>query len=317
MKKMKRIHQTNQTTIYHCLSRTVHGEKWLDTHAKDVFCKILHKLSAFCGIRVLTYCVMSNHFHLLLEVPKMDERQKITDDELVRRFRILYGEHRNSYVPISASALENCLKRNDVEGHKWRNCLQRRMHNLPLFMKMLKHRFTKWHNNKDQTYGTFWAERYACLIVEPDGAVLRKLACYIDLNPVRAGIVNDPACYPWSGYGASRNGDSKQRSEIAQMSSYGAKASKTSFESYEKELYWRGAFEVNIDGKRGIIPAAIANQYAAIDIHRNAASHFEANLAKLLWSGCIYGSQSFIQQHLDWIKALTGRKRLLISPNTG
>ena len=45
----------------------------------------------FSGCRVLSYCVMSNHFHLLLEVPPMPEGGQ-ADEELLKRLSALYSE---------------------------------------------------------------------------------------------------------------------------------------------------------------------------------------------------------------------------------
>jgi len=45
-----------------------------------------------------------------------------------------------------------------------------------------------------------WEERYKSVIVE-SGEAARTIAAYIDLNPVRAGMVSDPAEYRWSSYG--------------------------------------------------------------------------------------------------------------------
>jgi putative transposase len=306
---MKRIQRPENTAIYHCLSRCVHGERWLDEHGKAVFCQILTRLSAFCGIRVLTYCVMSNHFHLLLEVPKKEDCLKIPDHELLRRFSMLYGEDGTDYMPISTTKLESIFKQNDALAHRWRKCLQERMHDLPLFMKLLKHRFTKWYNTTHKTYGTFWAERYASLLVEPDGEILRKIASYIDLNPVRAGLVEDPACYAWSGYGSSRMGNQHQRALIERLASYGGKMDELAFAAYEQELYWRGAFAVDAPGKRGVIPQKIANDYTHNTKSKTGSAGFGANMAKILWSGCVYGSQSFVETNAVWVRKLLGRKK--------
>ncbi|MDR1790019.1 MAG: transposase, partial [Opitutaceae bacterium] len=46
--------------VYHCISRTVNGERCLDDPAKEVLRKQLWKTAEFCGVRVLTYALMSN-----------------------------------------------------------------------------------------------------------------------------------------------------------------------------------------------------------------------------------------------------------------
>ena len=46
------------------------------------------------------------------------------------------------------------------------------------------------------------------MIVE-DGVAAKTMAAYIDLNPVRAGMVKDPADYRWSSYGEAIGGGAK------------------------------------------------------------------------------------------------------------
>ena len=45
----------------------------------------------FSGCRVLSYCIMSNHFHILLEVPSMPE-SGISDVELLKRLAAAYND---------------------------------------------------------------------------------------------------------------------------------------------------------------------------------------------------------------------------------
>ncbi len=52
-------------SIYHCISRIVGGEWYLDARAKEVLRRQIGRVSAFCEVEILTYCIMSNHFHLL------------------------------------------------------------------------------------------------------------------------------------------------------------------------------------------------------------------------------------------------------------
>jgi REP element-mobilizing transposase RayT len=68
------------------VSRIVDRTFRLDEQEKDVFRGMMRRAEAFCGVRVLTYAVMSNHFHLLVEVP---ERGEVGEAELVRRMTVL------------------------------------------------------------------------------------------------------------------------------------------------------------------------------------------------------------------------------------
>ncbi len=83
-----------------------------------------------------------------------------------------------------------------------------RMHDLSEFMKGLLIRFTRWFNRVHSRTGTLWEERFKSVIVE-SGVAARTMAAYIDLNPVRAGMVKDPADYRWSSYGEAVGGGKK------------------------------------------------------------------------------------------------------------
>jgi hypothetical protein len=74
------------------------------------------------------------------------------------------------------------------------------MNDVSAFMKLLKQRFTIWFNKNHNRFGTLWAERFKSVLVQPDGRAVRVVAAYIDLNPVRAGLVDDPKDYRFCGY---------------------------------------------------------------------------------------------------------------------
>ncbi|MEO0446755.1 MAG: hypothetical protein AAF191_11845, partial [Verrucomicrobiota bacterium] len=48
--------------------------------------------------------------------------------------------------------------------------------------------------------GTLWEGRYRSTLIEDGEESLLQVAAYIDLNAVRAGIVEDPKDYRWGGY---------------------------------------------------------------------------------------------------------------------
>jgi hypothetical protein len=86
------------------------------------------------------------------------------------------------------------------------------MGDLSVFMKIIKQRFTQWYNGKNRRKGTLWEDRFRSVAVEIQdlatlGAAARIVSAYIDLNPVRAGMVEDPAEYPWCGYARALVGE--------------------------------------------------------------------------------------------------------------
>jgi hypothetical protein len=80
-------------------------------------------------------------------------------------------------------------------------------------MKTLMQRFSSWFNRTQERTGRLWEQRFKSVLVE-DGAAARAMAAYIDLNPVRAGICEDPADYRWSSYGEAVAGGRKARAGL-------------------------------------------------------------------------------------------------------
>jgi hypothetical protein len=78
-------------------------------------------------------------------------------------------------------------------------------------MKAVKQRFSVWYNRSHQRYGTLWAERFKSVLVEGQGNPLQTIAAYIDLNPVRAGLVEDPKDYRFCGYSEAVAGVNQAR----------------------------------------------------------------------------------------------------------
>jgi len=164
----------------------------------------------FSGCRILSYCLMSNHFHLLLEVPPIAEGG-LSDEALLQRLSALYSE---AFVAGVAAELVEARKSAAVDGGgdarvtEIHSRFTYRMHDLSEFMKGLLIRFTRWFNRTHSRTGTLWEERFKSVIVE-SGTAARTMAAYIDLNPVRAGMVKDPADYRWSSYGEAVGGGTK------------------------------------------------------------------------------------------------------------
>ena len=70
---------------------------------------------------------------------------------------------------------------------------------LPKAMQMVGRNYVRYFNDTHSRTGTLWEGRYKGTIIESERYLLTCMA-YIDLNPVRAGIVAKPEQYPWSSY---------------------------------------------------------------------------------------------------------------------
>lgn len=197
--------------IYHCISRVVDRRFVFGDEEREKFRMFMRMQENFSGCRVLSYCVMSNHIHILLEVPPMPE-DGISDEELLKRISATQTEAHVAEVAAELAEARRQAARGlaleEVVVGRIHERFTYRMHDLSEFMKTLLQRFTRWFNRKHERRGTLWEERYKSVIVE-SGAAARTIAAYIDLNPVRAGMVADPADYRWSGYGEAVGGGSK------------------------------------------------------------------------------------------------------------
>jgi REP element-mobilizing transposase RayT len=179
------------------MSRVVGGQMLFQDREKEVLRKLLWRVADFCGVQILTYCVMSNHFHVLVRVP---EKQAVPDAELLRRFKVLYPKP-TKYQTVAFARLEKALREGTEEAVAIRERLLARMHDLSEFMKTLKQRFSIWYNrNHGKRLGTLWMDRFKSVLVQGAGNPLQTMAAYIDLNPVRAGLVEDPKDYRFCGY---------------------------------------------------------------------------------------------------------------------
>jgi REP element-mobilizing transposase RayT len=194
MRSLRRIKNTESSAIYHAMSRVVGGQMLLGDREKEVLRKMLWQVADFCGVEVLTYSIMTNHFHVLVRVPEKD--RLVSNVELLRRFKVLYPKP-TKYQTASFLRLETALRDDTEDAVKIREQLLARMHDLSEFMKTLKQRFSIWYDrNHDSRMGTLWMDRFKSVLVEGSGNPLQTMAAYIDLNPVRAGLADDPKDYP-------------------------------------------------------------------------------------------------------------------------
>lgn len=185
--------------IYHCVSRVVNREMVLGEVEKEEFVRLMRVYERLFGLRVVTFCVMSNHFHILVEVPRRPEVMP-TDAELVALVRECKGALEAGNLAFWLDHWRN--HSNEVAAEQERERYFNQMWDVSQFMKVLKQRFSQWFNGRCaiRRKGTLWEERFRSVLVE-DGEALHAISAYIDLNPVRAGIVGDPKDYRWSGYG--------------------------------------------------------------------------------------------------------------------
>ena len=208
---LKALPESVRPTIYHCVSRVVDRRFAFQAEEKEKLRMFMRMYENFSGCRVLAYCLMCNHIHLLLEVTPMPSGG-LSDEVLLERLKAIYPE---AFVAEVAQELVGARKQ-VAEGlgdeavlvGRIHSRFTYRMHDLSEFMKGFMQRYTQWHNRAHKRSGHLWEDRFKSVIVE-DGVAAKTMAAYIDLNPVRAGMVKNPEEYRWSSYGEAIGGGAK------------------------------------------------------------------------------------------------------------
>jgi putative transposase len=205
--------------IYHCVSRVVDKRFAFRAVEKEKLRMFMRMYENFSGCRVLAYCLMCNHIHILLEVTPMPVEGLwvsgsggLSDETLLGRLRAIYSE---AYVADVAKELAEARAKvaagqgeESVLVGRIHSRFTYRMHDLSQFMKGFMQRYTQWHNRTHKRSGHLWEDRFKSVIVE-DGVAAKTMAAYIDLNPVRADMVKNPEDYRWSSYGEAIGGGNK------------------------------------------------------------------------------------------------------------
>ncbi|MFP4156792.1 MAG: transposase [Opitutales bacterium] len=303
--RRKRILVQGDSAVYHVMSRTACQAFLFGEEEKEVFCRLLRQQAAFAGVQVLTFCVMSNHIHLLLRVPVVDE---LPDGALLARYENYYGKERVPLSSYSVEELRRILAEGGREADGARERVLARMGDLPAFMRELKQRFSIWFNHRHGTKGTIWAARYKSVIVEDAPESLVRVAAYIDLNPVRAEIVSDPKDYRWCGYAAGLAGVRSARSGLVGLFA-NSRGYAEAIRSYRLILFGKGY------GAKGA-GSEDAGRISAERVEQIIRSRGKVPLQELLrvrvryfGDGLALGSRAFMAQILRDHAEAFGRQR--------
>jgi REP element-mobilizing transposase RayT len=136
---------------------------------KEQFRIHMRMMENFSGCRVLAYCVMSNHFHLLLEVtPK--PKVAFTDEQLLKRLGALYSKEFVATVAKELADARQLVAQSMVaDGEAYVQRIHKRftyrMHDLSEYMNTLLQRFTRWHNKRTKRRGNLWEETFKSVVV--------------------------------------------------------------------------------------------------------------------------------------------------------
>ena len=151
-------------------------------------------------------------------------------------------------------------------------------------------------------------------MVESESRALSAIAAYIDLNPVRAGIVKDPAEYRWSGYGEACGGSIVAQQGIFAVQSASRQTQEMSWPNtaaaYRANLFTRGA-ERRDEGGR-LLRVGFSEEEKQNVIDRGGKMPLPDLLrcrVRYFRDGLAFGSQAFVESVFDRNRAHFGAKR--------
>jgi len=188
---------------YHLISRVANRAFYFNEEERTRFVERMWRVAYFSCVEILSYCVMSNHFHILAYVsPPCD----LSEEEILARMRALYFGDRlflfeREWERVSSSRDKTLRRRFLAQFTK-------RMWNASEFMKTLKQISSQSFNARLKHTGTIWESRFRARMIRPDEkAELMMAAGYIDRNPVKARMADWPDGYRWCGFAAACAGD--------------------------------------------------------------------------------------------------------------
>lgn len=283
MPRIARFIRENQPTVYHVISRTALQGLPIKDRDNDFLLGLIKKLSQFYFVDVLGFALLGNHFHLVIRMyPESDP----TDDEIKERLQKYYGDELN---------VTNML----ISDYR------KRLTNLGAYVKDIKQGFTRYFNKKYGRRGFFWGDRFKSMIVQ-DGLSLVNLLAYVDLNPIRAGIVKKPEDYRWCslGYHTQTGNKDGLLSIDFGMKEWNEFDPKEIVRKYRQFVYETGAVDA---GKGKVMDRKIVEKARKKGYKISRTDRFRYRCRYFTDSGVI-GGKDFVQEVFDQVKHLLGSK---------
>ena len=212
MRVPRALAEPGRAGLYHVCSRVVDRRVVFFARERHKFLALVKGGAAFAGVEVVSWCLMGNHFHLLVRIPPQDP-ESLGDEQVLARMEHIYSAPRMRYFRTVWESLPS-----EEARRAYLAPFRARIGSLSDFVKTLKQRFTQWFNARKNREGTLWEGRFHSVMLahnerdeggEGLGLLARFVAGYIDLNPVRAKLVGEAGQSDWSGYGAALRGDAE------------------------------------------------------------------------------------------------------------
>ena len=272
MPRTPRMVVGDETAVYHVMSRTALGGFPLADVEKDFMLELIKRYASLYFTEILGFCLMGNHFHLLV---KMFPESKFTDNDIRKRIERFYGDSRTF-----------------TEGQM--PYFREKLSSLSEFIREIKVGFARYFNKRHNRRGYFWGDRFKSVIVDKGETLINCLA-YIDLNPLRAGIVGRPEDYRWNslGYHVQANNRDNFLSTDFGLTEFNVKSIKERIRRYRRYVYEAGAVNRPEKGKVKVIDPKVLKKERIRGFEFSRSDRFRYRTRYFTDSGVI-GSKEFV-----------------------
>ncbi len=277
MARLARVKAEDSGAYYHLCGRTAGpiGDYPLDD--KRIRRKIIDIIRLFAKVyccEVLGFSIMGNHYHFVVY---MEAPRALTRKELRERALMLYKE----------TVLDGWLAAN------WER-FQSRIFDVSELMRSLQSKIARWYNLTNSRRGRFWADRFKSVLLENEKTVFDCLL-YVELNPVRAGIVKRPEEFDGSSLYYRELKDDKWMTPITEIAKRPKRAD--AFRDYKACIYYRGSVPTK-EGQVAISKRLLADEesrgFRAEGLFSKRIRHFT--------DGVVIGSEEYVQDKLERLR---------------
>jgi REP element-mobilizing transposase RayT len=277
MARLARVKAENSGAYYHLCGRVAGVIGDYPLNDKRCRRKIVDFIRLFAKVyccQVLGFCIMGNHYHLVVQ---MDSPRSMTRKEIKERAGLLYNDEvLDGWLAASWSRFEA------------------RIFDVSELMRSLQSKIARWFNVTHNRRGRFWADRFKSVLLEDEKAMFDCLL-YVELNPVRAGIVQRPEEFDGSSLYYRDLKDDKWMSPLTEI--VGRPKLADAMRDYRSCIYYRGSVPTKSS------QAAISKRLLAQEEARGFATegHFTKRIRHFT-DGVVIGSEEFVQNKLNKLR---------------
>ena len=222
------------------------------------------------------FCVMGNHYHLVV---RFEAFRRLSQEELQEKVRYFYPKEDQTA--------------HWIQRH-WER-FNRRLFDVSELMRNIQMAYAKWHNRRFHRRGSFWEGRFKSTLLT-DLEAIQECLLYVELNPVRASLVQGPE--QWTRSSAYLRDLKKDSWLLPLKELFPEVLGRQVYPHYRAQLLYRGVLPSKAGGKA--IPQQALHEEERQGLYRKQLRYFT--------DGLVVGSEECIR---DWIHQLRQKGQYL------